>query len=160
LNKQDVLKAVKVKNFEEELKAFASQGLSLLVKKEGRILFTSYDKKLKPVLQAIATLGNSLHGATVVDKMVGGGVAKLFVYAQVKEVFTLLASKPAIEILENTDISLKTLQVTDCIRDERGKCCDMEILALQVTDPAAFYARAVQQLYSEQGRDQATLKRR
>ena len=135
-----------MKSFEEELKAFTSQGLSLLVKKEDRVLFTSYDKKLKPVLQAIATLGNSLHGATVIDKMVGGGVAKLLVYAQVKEVFTPLASKPAIEILKNTGISLKTRQVTDCIRDERGKCCDMEILALQIADPAAFYARAIQQL--------------
>jgi hypothetical protein len=99
-------------------------------------------------LQAIVALGQAFQGTTVIDKMLGGAAAKLLVYARVRKVLTPVASKPAVDILQEAGIPLEVAQIIDRVRREDGECCHMETLSLCISDPAVFYTEITRRLDS------------
>lgn len=118
------------------------------MEKGERILFASHDSQLKPLLQAIMVLGQAFQGAAVIDKMLGGAAAKLLVYARVRKVLTPVASKPAVDILQEAGIPLEAVRIIDRVRRNDGGCCRMEALSLCVSDPAVFYTEITRRLDS------------
>ena len=137
-----------IERSKRKLAEFASQNLSLLVEKGDRILFASHGKRLEPLLQAILALGEASQGTTVIDKMLGGAAAKLLVYARVRKVLTPVASKPAVDILQEAGIPLEAIQVIDRVRRNDGRLCRMEALSLCFLDPAVFYTEIARRLDS------------
>ena len=116
------------------------------MEKRDRILFASHARRLEPLLQAIVALGEAFQEATVIDKMLGGAAAKLLVFARVREVLTPVASKPAVDILQEAGIPLEAVRVIDRVRRNDGGLCHMEALSLCILDPAAFYTEIARRL--------------
>jgi len=131
-----------------KLAEFASQNLSLLVEKGDCTLFASHGRRLEPLLQAIMVLGQAFQGAAVIDKMLGGAAAKLLVYARVRKVLTPVASKPAVDILQEAGIPLEAVRVIDRVRRNDGGFCRMEALSLCISDPVVFYTEITRRLDS------------
>lgn len=121
-------------------------GLSLLVEKGDSVLFTSREKQLKPLLQAISILGQAFRGATVTDKAVGGAAAKLLVYVSAGEVFTPLATKIGVKILQQAAIPLEAVKTVDHIVSDDGRPCKMEVLAELISNPKDYYIEVCKQL--------------
>ncbi len=123
---------------QKALDRLAARGLSLLVEKGGRELFSSREDGLRPLFAAVERLGEAMAGARVIDKVVGGAAAKLLVYARVREVFAAVASRAAIRTLGAAEIPLGALHVVERIRGRTGDPCPFEALAETIPDPATF----------------------
>ncbi|MDZ7373102.1 MAG: DUF1893 domain-containing protein [candidate division KSB1 bacterium] len=124
---------------ESELRRLEEGGFSILIERQGEVLFTSREPMLRPLLAALEALGEQLRGATVVDRIVGKAAAFLCVYAGVAEVYTPLASQPAVGLLASHGIPLEARRVVPFIRNREGNgLCPMEQLALQYETPEDF----------------------
>ncbi|HID09485.1 TPA: DUF1893 domain-containing protein [Candidatus Micrarchaeota archaeon] len=131
-----------------ELLRLSARGLSLLVKKGERELFSSREEGLRPLLDAIRHIGKDLEGARVIDKVVGRAAAKLLAYAGVGGVIAAVASRSAVEVLQTACIPLGAQDVVDLIRGRSGAPCPFEVLAKEIEDPAAFLQELVARLKS------------
>lgn len=123
------------------LQELESGAFSLIVKKDGRVLFASRDPMLRPLLTALDTLGEELIGSTVIDRIVGKAAALLCVKARVGEVYTPLASEPALQVLRTTGIPIAAARVVPFIKNRQGDgMCPMEKLASRCNTPEEFLA--------------------
>ncbi len=129
---------VPLEEVRKELDRLAARGLSLLVEKGGRELFSSREDGLKPLLAAVERLGEAMAGARVIDKVVGGAAAKLLIYAGVAEAFAAVASRSAIRALRTAGIPLGALRVVERIRGRTGEPCPFEALAEEIPEPSRF----------------------
>lgn len=72
-----------------------------------------------------------LYGATVADKVVGKGAAALMVLGKIRQVHADVISRPALSLLESTDISVGYSSVVDNIINRQGTgICPVETLCL------------------------------
>ena len=78
------------------------KNLSLVFVRNGKIVFESGSSGIKDLLKAVENF--DLKNSSVVDKVVGKAAAFLLVFSQVKEVFALLISEPALEVLKENKI--------------------------------------------------------
>ncbi|MFQ6053863.1 MAG: DUF1893 domain-containing protein, partial [Candidatus Bathyarchaeia archaeon] len=78
------------------LEELEKTGSSLLIYKGGEVIFYSADGGMRPLLEAIETLGrDKLRGTVVADKIVGKAAALLTVYMGAAEVHAALISAGA-----------------------------------------------------------------
>ncbi len=62
------------------------EAVTLRFERDGRELWRSFAPGIRPLVEAILTLGEELRGARAYDKVVGLASAKLLLYANVVEV--------------------------------------------------------------------------
>lgn len=107
-----------------EMKTLLSQGKTLVVAKDGVIVFMSESRMIAPVKEAIAEKGGLLKGAIVADKVVGKAAAKLHAEAGVRKIVTPLIAAPAKTWLESRGIAVDAGEVVPMIlnRDRTGQC--------------------------------------
>lgn len=93
--------------------------------------------------------GYDLSGASVADLVVGKAAAMLFIKAGIKDVDTIIISKPALKVLEEHHITVKYEKLVDNIinRDKTG-LCPFESLVLDVDDVPIAYKLIVEKLES------------
>ena len=121
--------------------------VTLRVERDGRELWRSSARGIRPLVEAIMTLGEELRGARAYDKVVGLASAKLLLYANVVEVRADVASVPAVRFAEQAGLVLRPVVVTPRILSrERTGLCPMETLALKVDSPEAFFQAVLQEL--------------
>jgi hypothetical protein len=121
-----------------DMEKFKESGLSILVLKGEKVLFSSDKEMLKPLIEAIGSV--DMHGATVYDKIVGRAAMLLFVKAKVKEVFALVASKTAVQVAEQYEIPFVVEELTERIINRKGDdICPMEKKS-ECLGPEEFYA--------------------
>ena len=115
------------------------ENYTLVVVKNGEVIFTSTDKGIKPMYTLVKTMEDDVKDASIADKVIGRGAALLSQYLKIKEVYAQLISKGAIEILEQNDIKYSFLNVCEAIknRDHSG-LCPIENIALDKTDSRIF----------------------
>ena len=119
------------------LEKFKATGLSILIIKNEKILFQSKEEMSKPLVKAIRE--TDMNDATVYDKIVGRAAALLFIYAKVKKVFGVVASKPAIEMAQKFGLILTPGIITENIMNHAGSdTCPMDKLSAGKT-PEEFY---------------------
>ena len=129
-----------IQNPDKWLAVLQTEQLSLLVLKEEQRLFASSDSMLAPLLRCIKDLGDDMHDAVVVDKIVGAAAAHLMVVAQVSRVITPLTSKAAHAILNQNGIPLYAEKTIPHIQNrEATGLCPMEKLALRFDSSQDFY---------------------
>lgn len=115
-------------------------GLSLIVEKDGAVLFTSGHVGLRPLVQCLADHGHEMTGALVADKVVGTAAARLLTRAGVAGVATPLASSPAVDILLRARICLEVSSIVPAIKDSRGTGqCPMEQLSRATPDTGQLF---------------------
>ncbi len=124
----------------EYIKNLLSKNLSLIVKKDSKIIFQSSGEMLHDLLRCIKTHKKEIKNALVVDKVVGLAAARLLVFARVKEVYAFIASEPAIKYLQKRNIAIHAKRIVKNIlnRDKTG-ICPMERRALNCRSDSEFY---------------------
>jgi len=120
-----------------DINEFKASGLSILIIKNNKVIFKSREQMLAPLVQAIQD--TDMTEATAYDKIVGRAASLLFIHAKVKEVFAVVASKPALELLTKNQIPATPQIITENIMNQAGiDLCPMEKLS-QGKTPEEFY---------------------
>ncbi len=109
---------------------------------------TSDLRGVMPIVDFI-NKGYDLSGASVADLVVGKAAAMLFIKAGIKDVDTIIISKPALKVLEEHHITVKYEKLVDNIinRDKTG-LCPFESLVLDVDDVSIAYKLIIEKLES------------
>ena len=124
---------------QRKLEEFEQGPYTLVVEREGRVLFTSTKDRLAPLLDALEALGPRFRGALVLDRVIGRAAAWLCALAGVAEVLTPLVSEAAIEVLDRYGIRLYARRTVPRVLNDRGDgLCPMETLALESSSPEEF----------------------
>ena len=101
--------------------------------------FFSTERGVKPLLNFLDE-GYDLKGFFVADKVIGKAAAMLYVLLGVKEIFSLVISKPAIEILEKNNIKVFYETIVERIENrKKDGFCPMEECVLKCNSPKDGY---------------------
>lgn len=108
---------------------------SIVIVKDGRVIFSGDGKGVKPIYTALNELKDELRGSSVADKVIGKAAAMIYEHAAIKELSTKLISENAINVLEKTSIIYEYEKSVPYIknRDQSGMC-PVETLSLKVNN--------------------------
>ena len=119
----------------------SQKGLTLIIVKNGVVLFETGSHRISGFLGAIEQFGGGLEGASVADRVVGKAIALLCVYAGIREVYAEVLSLKAKAVLEENGIPCQWKELVDTILDlNRNGVCPFEKAAAGISDPEAAYA--------------------
>ena len=128
------------------------ENLNLVVVREGQTITTSRKGGVRPLFEAVVTMGESLHGAAIADKIVGSAVAMLCLHAQISSVYAGIASKGALAMLEEQGINIRGETVVSRILNRDGSdLCPFEKLARKASSPAQLFS-ALESFFAEDNR--------
>lgn len=117
------------------------KGLTLIIVKNGAVLFETGSHRISGFLGAIGQFGVRLEGASVADRVVGKAIALLCVYARIREVYAEVLSRKAQAVLEENGILCQWQKLVDTILDLNGNdVCPFEKAAADISDPEKAYA--------------------
>ena len=107
------------------------EDLSLVIVKNGKVLFETEKQGIGGFLQAIEKLDRNLVSASVADKVVGVAAAMLCVYSGVSSVFAQTISAEGIRALEANNIEyLFEKKVSNILNRNKNDVCPFEKLAI------------------------------
>ncbi len=116
--------------------------LTLVIVKNGEILYETQFHRISGFLDAIDEQGINLQNASVADKVVGKAVALLSVLVQVRAVYADTLSVAGKKILELNGISHEWTKLVETILDDKKRdLCPFEKEAAEVNDPRQAYVR-------------------
>jgi len=105
--------------------------LSLVIVKNGKVVFETKKQGINGFLQAIEKLNKTLVAASVADKIVGVAAAMLCVYAGVSSVFALTVSEGGLGVLEDNNIvCLFEKKVSNIMNRSKNDVCPFEKVAM------------------------------
>jgi hypothetical protein len=127
-------------SYESLFDDFLNSGDTLRVYRDEKLVFSSSEKMLLPLLHYIREMGNNPELVVVFDKIIGNAAALLMVIANCTEVYSPLASKLAVTSLEVYGIKYHIQNVVPFIsRPGTEIMCPMEQRSINKT-PDSFYA--------------------
>jgi len=109
---------------------FLEKRWSFVLIKNGKIIFKSKAKRLKPLIFCLKKHQKEMRGAIVFDKIVGRAAAMLLAYAKVKEAWTPTISQDAKKYLKKNKIKIEFKKEVKNIMNRKGDdLCPMEKLS-------------------------------
>lgn len=126
------------------IRELRERGVSLLIyDPEGvRILYSNVEGGLRPLVEAVETLGlERLRGCVIADRVVGRAAALIAVYIGASEVHAILMSWGAEKVLRRFGVPYSFLVETDHIRERDGGLCPFERGVSEVEEPEEAYRR-------------------
>jgi len=122
---------------------------NLAIVKDGQVLFTSKERGVAPLFQAVQSKKKSLHNAAVADRILGSAVAMLCLYARIASVYAGVASRGALDMLRKSGVTVDSKSTVPFISNYDGTdLCPFEKLAGTCRKPGQFFA-ALQSLLGE-----------
>jgi hypothetical protein len=116
--------------------------LSLVIVKNGLIIFETRNQGVSGFLQAIETLNQNLVGSSVADKIVGVAAAMLCVYSKISSVFAQTVSESGVHVLkENNILCLFEKIVENILNRDKTDVCPFEKLAIDSKTPKEAYKK-------------------
>lgn len=116
--------------------------LTLVIVKEGKVIFETKSQGISGFLQAIEKFGKRLAASSVADKIVGAAAAMLCVYSGVSSVFADTISKEGIKVLGDNNIVYQfENQVSNILNNCKTDICPFEKLAVGSRDPKEAYMK-------------------
>lgn len=116
--------------------------LTLVIVKEGKVIFETKSQGISDFLQAIEKFGKRLVASSVADKIVGAAAAMLCAYSEVAFVFADTISEKGIKVLESNDIFYQfENRVPKILNYDRTDICPFEKLAAGSGDPKEAYVK-------------------
>jgi hypothetical protein len=114
---------------------------SLALIKGGEIIYRAEGTGLRPLVECVAKLMGEQAGCILHDKIVGLAAAKLAVHSGIVcGVMADIASKPAMEFLDENDIPITANHIVDNIKGRDGAgVCPMEQKAIATDDCAILF---------------------
>jgi hypothetical protein len=120
-------------------KNFCESSNSLRVYEDERLIFSSSEKMLLPLLQYIEEMSSKHRQVVVFDKIAGNAAALLLVTAGCSEVYSPLGSELAVDTLTKHSIRYYIQKIVPFItRPGTDVMCPMEKLSIGKT-PESFY---------------------
>ena len=122
--------------------SFSDYSLALLDSNK-RMIFSSREKHLKPLLECIKKFRGNASSCILYDRVIGLAAARLIAYSLfISEVITPVASENAASFLKKENISLKAGKIVkNILNSKKDALCPMENLALKITDSKEFYEK-------------------
>lgn len=118
------------------------ENLSLVIVKNGKIIFKSNLHGIIGLLQAIDNLGKQLNSASIADKIVGKAAALLMVYSHVSSVYATLVSNDGLMVLRKNNVKVEYDDLTPRIMNRRGDdICPFEKISLTARSPEEAYMK-------------------
>ena len=109
---------------------------SLVIVRDGRIIYASRSHGIGGILQAIEELDNRIKGASVADRVIGKAAALLLAYSKVKDAYALVISRSGLETLRSHGIQVDYESLVPKILDRSGRgICPFEKLTLEIDSP-------------------------
>ncbi|HHZ01255.1 MAG TPA: DUF1893 domain-containing protein [Sedimentibacter sp.] len=125
-----------MKDIELAKKLLDDEEKALVIVKDGKILFSSEDKGIKPLYTAFKELKDQLQGSSAADKVIGRAAAMICQHAGIREVFAKLISEKALDVFENTSIAYEYEKVVPYIKNrDLSGMCPIESLSLEANNP-------------------------
>lgn len=116
--------------------------LSLVIAKNGQVIFETEKRGIGGFLQAIDKLDKQLVAASVADKVIGMATAMLCAYSGVASVFALTISEGAARVLDANNISYGfETKVSSILNRDKSDICPFEKLAVSSKDPNDAYLK-------------------
>ena len=116
--------------------------LTLVIVREGKVLFETKARGVRGFLQAINQLENRLHGTSIADRVVGGAAATLCTYSQVASVFAETISEEGIRVLDENNIPYQfETKVSEILNNNKTDMCPFEKLVMDAKNPREAYIR-------------------
>lgn len=107
---------------------------SIVVRKQDT-QYTSKKRGIAPILELLDQQPEYLQGAVVADKVIGKAAALLLAYGGIKELYALILSEHAIEVLETYQIAYHCKEkVAYIVNRSNTGMCPMEEAVLDVDD--------------------------
>ena len=111
-------------------------GYSLVIVKDGRMIYASKSHGIGGILRAIEELDNQIEGASVADRIIGKAAALLLVYSKVKDAYAVIISRSGLETLRSHGIQVDYENLVRKILDRSGReICPFEKIALEIDSP-------------------------
>jgi hypothetical protein len=115
-------------------------GNSLMVYKNGKLIFESSLKGIRPHLQAIKELGIKLEDSLMVDKILGRAAAFLVIYSKASEVIAAVVSTPGLKVIEKYGVKYSYQEEVPHIKMKNGVIyCPFERMVQGIDDPNEAY---------------------
>jgi hypothetical protein len=134
------------------LKRLEESGMSLMVYKEGALVFQSAGKGISPHLEAWERLGAGLRGTIMADKIVGRAAAFMVVHSGAAEIHAAVLSRPGIEVLERYRVSYVAGGVVDNVLTVDGKIfCPFESMVQGIDDADVAFEAIVRKMHELRG---------
>jgi hypothetical protein len=109
------------------LNYFTNKSWSLVLIKDGKIIYKSEDQGLKPLVFCLKTHREEMRGSIVFDKIIGRAAAMLLVYGKIEEVWTPIISEGGLEYLQKNKIKVICQNKVKNILNKKGDdLCPME----------------------------------
>lgn len=122
---------------------------SLMIYKEGELIFESDLKGIRPHLKAIDELGLELEGTLMVDKILGRAAAFLVIYSKASEAITAVLSTPGKQVLDKYGLKYSYKEEVPHIKMENGVIyCPFERMVQGIEDPIEAYEAIVEKMNS------------
>ncbi len=135
---------MKVRNRDLELAKLKlkERDLTLVIVKEGKVVFETKSHGVGGFLQAVEKLDKRLVASSVADKIVGAAAAMLCVYSEASSVFAVMISEEGIRVLEDNNIVYRfENEVPNILNHEKTDICPFEKLAIGSRDPKEAYTK-------------------
>jgi uncharacterized linocin/CFP29 family protein len=119
------------------------KSLSLVIAKDGEIIFETTKSGVTGFLSAVDKLGReNLYGASLADRIVGRAAALLCAYAGVKAVYAVVLSEGGKRVLEENSVRLEFGDIVPSILNrQKTGACPFEKIVSDVSDGAEAYER-------------------
>ena len=109
---------------------------SLVIVRDGRMIYASRSHGIGGILQAIEELDNRINGASVADRIIGKAAALLLAYSKVKDAYAIVISRNGLETLRSHGIPVDYESLVPKILDRSGReICPFEKIALKIDSP-------------------------
>ncbi|NLK64229.1 MAG: DUF1893 domain-containing protein [Tissierellia bacterium] len=124
-----------MKDIEIAKNMLVNEQKAIVIVKDGKVIFSSEGKGIKPIYTALNEFKSQLQGSSVADKVIGKAAAMICEHAGIKELSTKLISEKAVNVLKNTSIIFEYEKLVPYIknRDQTGMC-PIEKLSLEATN--------------------------
>lgn len=124
-------------DLETAKKILFEKNYSLVVVKNGEVIFTSREKGIKPLLSAVLEKEETIEEGSLADKVIGKAAAMLCIRAGFKSVFADIMSESAVELLEKSDIKYEyNTKVQYILNRNKSDMCPVEKIAQSHEDTA------------------------
>jgi hypothetical protein len=106
--------------------------LSLIIVKNGSVLYKSDRRGIYPLYMAVKECGPEMEGTSAADKVVGRGAALLYQFMKVKSIYAYLISEGTREVLVEGNIEFETEKTAPYIKNRDGTgMCPVETLSYE-----------------------------
>lgn len=115
---------------------------TIVIYKNDASVIVSDDRGVAPLMNLLKEDVKQLQDSIIADKVIGKAAALLMAYAGVKEVYTPVISKPAVDVFEKYNVKVSYDKVVDRIINRKGDgLCPMETLCIDIDDPEEAFVQ-------------------